>query len=136
MNLWQIFINVVVKGKAKRLPRGLYFIYLVIGIVAYYGLGALMIGIESLAGGGIPFFSTFLSLVLGAALIGYTVLSFKLMFLRLHDTNRSGAYWFIGFIPFVGTFLLLFTLFLEPGTNGRNDYGMPFHYGRKKDPSI
>ena len=41
---------------------------------------------------------------------------------RLHDTNKSGAYWFYGLLPIVGPFILLvFTL--QEGTNGANTYG-------------
>ena len=41
---------------------------------------------------------------------------------RLHDTNRSGAYWFYCLFPIVGLFILLvFTL--QEGTVGPNTYG-------------
>lgn len=127
MNLWQIFVNVVVKGKAKRLPRGLFFIYLVAVIMAFYGLSALLVGIESLIG----HTPALLWLVMIAAFICCIIFEYKLVFLRLHDTNHSGYYWFIGFIPVIGTFWLLFTLLLEPGTDGNNNYGAPFRYDKK-----
>lgn len=41
---------------------------------------------------------------------------------RLHDTNKSGAYWFYTLLPIVGPFILLvFTL--QEGTVGPNTYG-------------
>ncbi|GBE24204.1 inner membrane protein YhaI [bacterium BMS3Bbin02] len=41
---------------------------------------------------------------------------------RLHDTNRSGAYLFIGLIPIVGIFVILWML-TNPGSPGPNTYG-------------
>lgn len=41
---------------------------------------------------------------------------------RLHDTDRSGWWWWIGFVPVVGGFIFL-VLMLLPSTPGRNQYG-------------
>jgi uncharacterized membrane protein YhaH (DUF805 family) len=41
---------------------------------------------------------------------------------RLHDTNRSGFFLLISFIPFIGGLILLFFLIPE-GTKGKNKYG-------------
>ena len=41
---------------------------------------------------------------------------------RLHDTNRSGFFLLIGFIPIIGGIVLLFFLIPE-GTKGKNRYG-------------
>ena len=41
---------------------------------------------------------------------------------RLHDTNRSGFFLLIGFIPIIGGFALLFFLIPE-GTKGKNRFG-------------
>ena len=40
---------------------------------------------------------------------------------RLHDTGRSGWYWLIGFIPYVGE--LIRFLMLIDGSDGDNEYG-------------
>ncbi|MET0813280.1 MAG: DUF805 domain-containing protein [Microbacterium sp.] len=37
---------------------------------------------------------------------------------RLHDTNRSGAFWFLGFIPLVGTIILLVMFVLDSDPEG------------------
>ena len=42
---------------------------------------------------------------------------------RLHDTNRSGWWWLLAFIPYVGWAVLLIFLCLR-GTPGDNDYGL------------
>ena len=41
---------------------------------------------------------------------------------RLHDTNRSGFFLLISFIPFIGGLILLFFLIPE-GTRGKNRFG-------------
>jgi uncharacterized membrane protein YhaH (DUF805 family) len=41
---------------------------------------------------------------------------------RFHDTGKSGWYYFMGLIPFVGAILVLVALCTE-GDNGENDYG-------------
>ena len=41
---------------------------------------------------------------------------------RLHDTNKSGFYLLLGFIPFIGGLILLFFLITD-GTKGKNKYG-------------
>jgi uncharacterized membrane protein YhaH (DUF805 family) len=49
------------------------------------------------------------------------VLSLALQVRRLHDTNRSGFWWFIALIPLVGSIVLLVFNCL-PGTPGPNKY--------------
>ena len=41
---------------------------------------------------------------------------------RLHDTNKSGFFILISFIPFIGGLILLF-FFVSEGTKGKNKYG-------------
>ena len=54
---------------------------------------------------------------------------------RLHDTNRSGFFLLISFIPFIGGLILLFFLIPE-GTKGKNRFGpnplKKIKYRRKK----
>ena len=41
---------------------------------------------------------------------------------RLHDQGKSGAWWFIQFVPFIGTIWFIILLATE-GTRGPNQYG-------------
>jgi len=50
------------------------------------------------------------------------VLSLALQVRRLHDTNRTGFWWFIALIPIVGSIVLLVFDCL-PGTPGPNRFG-------------
>ena len=41
---------------------------------------------------------------------------------RLHDTGKSGFYYFWSLVPFIGSFIVL-AFMLGDGTKGRNQYG-------------
>lgn len=41
---------------------------------------------------------------------------------RLHDTNKSGFYFFFNFIPFIGALIYL-AMMLPEGTKGKNKFG-------------
>ena len=72
------------------------------------------------AGDGMPAFF-FLAMIFSlAVLLPYLAALVR----RLHDTNRSGAYFFVAFIPLVGGIILLIFLASE-GTAGQNAYGPP-----------
>lgn len=43
---------------------------------------------------------------------------------RLHDTNRSGWWFFISLIPLIGA-VVLFIFTIQSGTPGQNRYGHP-----------
>ena len=43
---------------------------------------------------------------------------------RLHDQNKSGFFYFLGLIPYIGGLILLFLCAMD-GTRGKNKYGAP-----------
>jgi len=45
---------------------------------------------------------------------------------RLHDTNRSGWWFLLIFIPIIG-WIILFIWYVSPGTEGENNYGPPIY---------
>ncbi len=106
------FVSVVKKyavfsGRARRKEYWMFFlIYVLIAIVL--GLIEGMLGDRS-----------FLSALLGIALF---VPSLAVTMRRLHDTDRSGWWVLIGFIPLVGGIVLLVFMCLA-GTSGSNRYG-------------
>ncbi len=67
-------------------------------------------------------FITFLAVIvlLVMAVVGITT-SVK----RWHDRDKSGAWYFIAFIPIVGPIWALVELGFLPGTDGSNQYGSP-----------
>jgi len=76
----------------------------------------------------------FTTLILDGFLIGLPIFTFSyavasiipsiaVLVRRLHDTNKSGWWYFIAFVPFVGSIVLLVFLFSE-GDRGVNEYGI------------
>lgn len=98
-------------GRASR-PE-LWYFYLFYMIVL---LAAIAIDAAILSGGStLAFASTVVALALALPTISVVVR-------RLHDTDRSGWYYWIGLIPLVGLILLIVAL-CKPGTPGANQYG-------------
>ena len=61
-----------------------------------------------------------------SSLVGLALLlpSISVLVRRLHDTNRSGWWYWIAIIPIIGWLVLLFFL-VGPGTPGNNRFGPP-----------
>lgn len=55
--------------------------------------------------------------------------SLALLFRRLHDTNRSGWWWLLMFVPLIG-WIWLFILCVLPGSPGLNKYGHNAYTGK------
>ena len=69
-----------------------------------------------------PAVSIFIRLLITVVALGSIVPYHAAVWRRLHDTNRSGAYFFMTFIPFAGPIILLVLLATE-GHHGPNMYG-------------
>jgi uncharacterized membrane protein YhaH (DUF805 family) len=54
--------------------------------------------------------------------LGLFLPNLAVMVRRLHDTNRSGWWYWIALVPLIGAILLL-VWFCSAGTSGGNDYG-------------
>lgn len=61
-----------------------------------------------------------------AAIVGLALLipGLAVLVRRLHDTDRSGWWMLIGFVPIIGSLILLY-FFVISGTPGPNKYGPP-----------
>jgi len=71
---------------------------------------------------GLAMVSTGLSVVMWLALI---VPLISVTVRRLHDTDRSGWWYLLMLVPFVGLVVLVLVLMLLPGTPGGNRFGPP-----------
>lgn len=60
--------------------------------------------------------------ILGIFLLLVLLPSLAVTIRRLHDSNRSGWWWFITFVPVVGSLILLIFTLLD-GTAGPNRFG-------------
>jgi uncharacterized membrane protein YhaH (DUF805 family) len=49
-----------------------------------------------------------------ATIVPYLAISWR----RLHDTNKSGGFWFLSFIPFVGSIIVLVLMLLDTNPAG------------------
>ena len=54
----------------------------------------------------------------GVWALAIVVPSLALIWRRLHDTNRSGGYFFLALIPFVGSIILLVFMLLDSNPAG------------------
>jgi uncharacterized membrane protein YhaH (DUF805 family) len=105
------------KGRASRAE---YWWFMLLVFLVYLGLvfvsAALANSSEAAAG--------LVALIMIVALLGLVVPSLAVAVRRLHDTGRSGWWYLIALIPYVGSLVLLIVMAL-PGTPGPNQYGMP-----------
>jgi uncharacterized membrane protein YhaH (DUF805 family) len=84
------------------------------------GVGAsILLAIGFRAGAGA---AVFVAVVIALCYLALLLPYLAVMVRRLHDTSRSGWWWFISLIPFVGGIVLL-VLLASVGTAGRNAYG-------------
>lgn len=68
---------------------------------------------------GEPFFSVMLLVIYMLATL---IPHMSVLIRRLHDSNKSGWFYLVSFIPFIGTFIL-FIFLCTKGTSGHNNYG-------------
>lgn len=101
------------KGRSRR-SEYWYFVLgnIILTILAYFIDNLLGLNFDEGAGG--PLYL----IVLLATIIP----SIAVMVRRLHDSGKSGFYFFVLFVPFVGSIWLL-VLLLTEGDSGRNQYG-------------
>ena len=94
-------------GRARRKEYWMFILFNSIIIMAF-GVIARLIG-------GLNIVVALYSL---AVLVPHIAVSVR----RLHDTDRSGAWFFIVLVPFIGAFILIW-FFAQDGTPGQNQYG-------------
>jgi len=108
-----IFRYATFSGRARRLEYWMFcLLYVILAFAAGFADGALRYGHTPTDIG--PFYAAF-SLLTFIPLIAVTVR-------RLHDTGRSGSWYFFGFIPVIG-WIWLFVLMVLPGMKGENYFG-------------
>ena len=110
-------------GRARRSELWWWaLVVAVVGNVLFYVLGAsaweraMLNGDTASAAGGVGF--AIYSLLTLAVILPNLAVQVR----RLHDTGRSGAWWFIVFVPFAGVIMLIVWWATE-GTRGANQYG-------------
>ena len=98
-----------------RASRSEYWYFLLINILAYLGLAIVTVVLAGISGFdllvAVPTLYLFGTLIPGLAVTAR----------RLHDTDRSGWWQLLNFVPFGGIVLLVFCV--QDSTFGRNNYG-------------
>ena len=113
-------------GRASRSEFWWFVLFMVVVYAVLYALLGLFGGLNTTdANGeltvsisGVPFF------ILAVVWLIFLLPILGLQWRRLHDANRSGAWWLLNFVPFVGGIVLLI-FFATPGTEGDNRFGPP-----------
>ncbi len=97
----------VFSGRARRKEYWMFFLINLIVSLAINVIEAIVLG------------TAFLGLIYALAVfLPYLAVTIR----RLHDTDRSGWWFLIAFIPLVGAIVLLVFLVME-GTSGDNQFG-------------
>lgn len=115
-NFVEIALFEIIKKYAKfegRANRPQYWYFVLTEILAFFILEILCV---------IPFVNIIAFLALLVLSFGLIVPGIAVSVRRLHDTNRSGWWLLLCFVPFVGSIVILVFMCLE-GTKGANKYG-------------
>ena len=114
---WYLSVLKNYVGFSGRARRKEYWMFTLINAI----VGAIINVIQLILGLELPYLSM---LYLLATFLPVLALAIR----RLHDTDRSGAWAFLFFVPFIGWLVLLF-FFCTEGTSGSNRYGNDPKFG-------
>ena len=104
-------------GRARRMEYWVFAVINVVIAVVLFGVIALLIVTGGKSGFAIPWILT--CSLFGLYMVAIIIPSLAVAVRRLHDTGRSGWWYFIQFVPFVGQIIFLIFLFSasQPGPN-------------------
>ncbi len=104
------------EGRARRKEYWMFTLFHMIAIMLLYGIIGIGFGSES------SMLSVIGSVLVAIYVLGTLIPSLAVMVRRLHDIGKSGWYYFISFIPIVGSILLI-VWFCTDSQPGDNQYG-------------
>ncbi len=110
------------EGRARRSEYWYFTLIYMILILLFGFFSGVLFSIVSVMTGG-PATSTGMIpiILLSIIMLGLFIPALALTVRRLHDTNKSGWWLLLGFIPFGS--LVLFIFYCIEGTHGPNDFG-------------
>lgn len=107
-----------------RAPRSEYWFFVLFNMLVVWGVilvfSALGYAVGGAEGAGIAYGIGYVICILGLFLPSLAVLV-----RRLHDTGRSGWWYFIAFVPVIGGIWLL--VLMCTGSDDENQYGLPVY---------
>jgi len=118
-------------GRAQRSEFWFFVLFVNLGALVFYAVIFSMIYTDAMMGaaqndsfetGMTSAFPIIPSILLLVFILVTFLPNLSVMVRRLHDTNRSGWWYWIALIPFIGIFILLYFL-VSKGTEGDNDFG-------------
>jgi uncharacterized membrane protein YhaH (DUF805 family) len=104
-------------GRASRSEYWWWFLVQLVIAIVYSVLVSLAGGPAGDGHGPSGFYVTISVIIVVWGIVTF-VPGIALAWRRLHDTDRSGAFWFLGFIPFVGGIIVLVLMVQQPVTTG------------------
>jgi uncharacterized membrane protein YhaH (DUF805 family) len=99
-------------GRARRSEYWWWVVFIIVVVLILRIAGGIIMGWDSGAGG----------LLSGLFYLATLLPGLAVSVRRLHDTDRSGWWLLLGFIPIVGGLVLLYFM-VQPGTLGPNRFG-------------
>ena len=118
-------------GRAQRAEFWYFALFILLGAIALSFVDSAVFGPrEVLAMSGADSFENGMSFnmswqpqpITGIFMLATLLPNISVMVRRLHDTNRSGWWYWIALIPMIG-FIVLLVFAVSKGTDGDNDYG-------------
>jgi uncharacterized membrane protein YhaH (DUF805 family) len=111
-------------GRARRREYWMFVLVNVVIVIVLSVVDTLLGtgGFRATAGGGSFYAANSLGLLSGLYTLAVLLPSIAVAVRRLHDTDRSGWWFLLGFVPIIGGIVLLVFYVLE-GTRGPNRFG-------------
>ena len=106
-------------GRSQRMEYWMFTLFYTLVIIVLVGF-AILFG--SPAGEDHTLAENYFLIVTVLWLLGTIIPSIAVTVRRLHDQDKSGWYYFISFVPYVGGIVMLIFMCLD-GTSGPNRYG-------------
>jgi uncharacterized membrane protein YhaH (DUF805 family) len=107
-------------GRARRKEYWYWYLFNFIVSIFISVVSLVINGTET--DNGIGWFGLFINIVVIIYSLGVFIPNLAVTVRRLHDTNRSGWWYFISMVPFIGG-IILFIYLIEDSTPGDNQYG-------------
>ncbi|MFO3704003.1 DUF805 domain-containing protein [Xanthomonas codiaei] len=109
------------QGRSRRKEYWMFMLLQVIVLAVLGTLFAIAVAVMGNDGGPGPL-AWLVGAVIVIVVLALIVPSIAVTVRRLHDQNKSGWYYLISFVPYVGGLIVLVFMCLE-GTPGQNQYG-------------
>lgn len=109
-------------GRSRRMEYWMFQLFIVLVYIAWFILLAISAGGGDLESAGSNVLGGILVIALVIFALGTVIPNLAVTVRRLHDTDHSGWWILISFVPIIGALVLLYFTLIE-GTRGTNRFG-------------